>query len=146
MLKLRGRHLVAVEDLVVDGHLIAIVMELVTGGTLRRYAETRGPLAAPAALGFVRQILLGLEVVHAHGIVHRDVKPENVLLDATQNDQKPIAKVSDFGIARLVDGPRLTGTFNYIGTAHYCAPEIPEGRHPPRRLTSTPPESCCISS
>lgn len=105
-------------------------MELVTGGTLRRFADSHGPLAAPAALGLVRQILLGLEVVHAHGVVHRDVKPENVLLAASANPEEPIAKVSDFGIARLIDGPRPTGTSSYIGTAHYCAPEIPEGRIP----------------
>jgi serine/threonine-protein kinase len=127
MLRMRDEHLVAVEDMIVDGDTVAIVMELVGGGTLRRHAGDTGPMAVPTALRLTRQVLAGLDVVHANGVVHRDVKPENVLLDQSAGAREPLAKVSDFGIARLTDGPRLTGTFNYIGTPHYCAPEIANG-------------------
>ncbi len=127
MLKLRDEHLVVVEDMIVDGETVAIVMELVNGGTLRRHAVDTGPMAALTALRFTRQVLLGLDVVHANGVVHRDVKPENVLLDRSQPSSEPLAKVSDFGIARLIDSPRLTATYNYIGTPHYCAPELVDG-------------------
>ena len=127
MLRLRSEHLVVVEDMIVDGDTVAIVMELVGGGTLRSHAVDSGPMAAPTALRLLRQILLGLDVVHANGVVHRDVKPANVLLDRPEGAREVVAKVSDFGIARLVDGPRMTGTFNYIGTPHYCAPEIANG-------------------
>ncbi|HEX4432498.1 MAG TPA: protein kinase, partial [Frankiaceae bacterium] len=127
MLQLRDEHLVAVEDLIVDGDTVAIVMELIGGGTLRRHAADTGPMAAPTALRLTRQVLLGLDVVHRNGVVHRDVKPENVLLDRPEGAKEMLAKVSDFGIARLLDSPRLTGTFNYIGTPHYCAPELANG-------------------
>jgi serine/threonine-protein kinase len=130
MLTMRSEHLVAVEDMIVDGDTVAIVMELVNGGTLRRYANESGPMAAPTALRLTRQVLEGLDIVHANGIVHRDVKPENVLIELTEGSRDVIAKVSDFGIARLVDSPRMTGTFNYIGTPHYCAPEIANGAAP----------------
>ena len=130
MLTMRNEHLVAVEDMIVDGDTVAIVMELVKGGTLRRYATETGPMAAPTALRLTRQVLEGLDIVHANGVVHRDVKPENVLLDRPEGSKDVIAKVSDFGIARLVDSPRMTGTFNYIGTPHYCAPEIANGAAP----------------
>ncbi len=127
MLAMRNEHLVAVEDMIVDGDTVAIVMELVRGGTLRKYAAEAGPMAAPTALRLTRQVLEGLDIVHANGVVHRDVKPENVLLDRPEGSTDVVVKVSDFGIARLVDSPRLTGTFNYIGTPHYCAPEIANG-------------------
>jgi serine/threonine-protein kinase len=126
MIKLRGPHLVNVEDMIIDGQLFAIVMELVNGGTLRAYSEAHGPFAAPVALGFVRQILLGLDAVHSAGVVHRDLKPENVLLH-TGPDGETVLKVSDFGIARLVDSPRVTATANFIGTPHYCPPEVGTG-------------------
>ena len=129
MLKLRGPHLVNVEDMIIDGQLFAIVMELVNGGTLRSYAEARGPFAAPVALRLVRQILLGLDVVHAAGVLHRDLKPENVLLHKDP-DGEIVLKVSDFGIARLVDSPRVTATANFIGTPHYCPPEVAAGTPP----------------
>ena len=130
MLALRGPNLVVVEDLIVDGDMVAIVMELVTGGTLRGYLKSRGRLDELTALNAIRQVLLGLGVVHGHGIVHRDLKPENVLLATSTEVTGLTAKVTDFGIARALDGPHLTGAFDYVGTPHYSAPEVAEGRIP----------------
>ena len=130
MRAMRSPNLVAVEDLIVDGDDIAIVMELVAGGTLRDHMESKGQLSPDDALEVIRQVLLGLTKVHAVGIVHRDLKPENVLLVGAPGDNGFLAKVSDFGIARLVDGPRLTGTNVFIGTPHYSAPELIEGSLP----------------
>ncbi len=127
MLTMRSEHLVTVEDMIVDGGTVGIVMELMQGGTLRRLATDTGPMAAPTALRLTRQVLDGLDVVHANGVVHRDVKPENVLLDRPEKSGETVAKVSDFGIARLLDGPRLTEASSYLGTAHYGAPEIAHG-------------------
>ena len=131
MRAMRSPNLVAVEDLIVDGDDIAIVMELVVGGTLRAYLEASGPLPPEIALEVVRQILLGLMKVHSVGIVHRDLKPENVLLVGIPGEKGFLAKVSDFGIARLVNGPRMTGTDVFIGTPHYSAPELIEGSSEP---------------
>ncbi len=72
----------------------------------------------------------GLGVVHGHSVIHRDVKPENVLLALSPEPPGYLVKVSDFGIARLLDGPHLTATRDYIGTPHYSAPEIAEGVSP----------------
>ena len=130
MLALRSPHLVVVEDLIVDGDVVAIVMELVSGGTLRQHMTVNGPLSEGEAFEAIRQVLLGLGVVHGHGVVHRDVKPENVLIGTNPETGGLTIKVSDFGIARLLDGPHLTGTFEYIGTVHYSAPEIAQGLPP----------------
>ena len=130
MRAMRSPNLVAVEDLIVDGDDIAIVMELVQGGTLRDHLEATGPLPPEVALDVVRQVLVGLMKVHAVGIVHRDLKPENVLLVGVPGQDGFVAKVSDFGIARLVNGPRMTGTNVFIGTPHYSAPELIEGNTP----------------
>ena len=80
MLAMKGRHVVNVEDLIVDGDEVAIVMELVDGGDLRSYIECRAPLSELHALTLTRQILLGLATMHGRGITHGDIRPEKVLL------------------------------------------------------------------
>ncbi len=129
MLAMASPHLVRVEDLVVDGDTVAIVMELIGGGSLRDHLAGNGPLSVTAALDLVGQILQGLGVVHGHGVVHRDVKPSNVLLEGS-GDGAVTAKITDFGIARLVDGPRLTQAQDYVGTTHYSPPELAAGAVP----------------
>ena len=129
MLELRSEHLVAVDDLVVESDAIAIVMELVDGGNLRSYLQQHGPRSSLDALNLVGQVLEGLAVVHAAGIVHRDIKPENILL-TTDGARAPLVKVTDFGIARATSGPRMTVSSQYLGTPHYAAPELFDGRHP----------------
>ncbi|MFG2829801.1 serine/threonine-protein kinase [Streptomyces sp. NPDC048434] len=147
LLSLDHPHVVGVRDLVVDGNDLALVMDLVRGTDLRTRLERERRLAPEAAVAIAADVADGLVAAHAARIVHRDVKPENVLLDM----QGPLgpggahpALLTDFGIARLVDSPRRTlpqppagGTAvslrstKVIGTPDYLAPEIIEGL-PPR--------------
>ncbi len=96
-----------------------IVMDLVEGQSLWQ----RGFLPLPEALGVARQICGALDHAHAHGIIHRDLKPENIVLTSTQT-----AKLMDFGLARSLDGPRLTEEGVVVGTFSYLAPEILMGQ------------------
>ena len=117
-------NVVRVIDLVVEGDTAGIVMELVDGQDLRYQLLQRRTLPPAEAVGFVRQLLEGLSAVHAAGIVHRDVKPENLLLDVSLGE--PELKLTDFGVARLSHGSALTKMTSVIGTPDYMAPEIAE--------------------
>ncbi|MDH6121472.1 serine/threonine-protein kinase [Kitasatospora sp. GAS204A] len=124
---------VGVRDMVVDGEDLALVMELVHGTDLRSRLEREGVLAPQAAASVIADVADGLAAAHAAGIVHRDVKPENVMLDLAAPPGPggvPRAKLTDFGIARLVDAPRRTRASRIIGTPDYLAPEIIEGLEP----------------
>lgn len=117
--KLGDPHVVAVYDQGQDGDLVFLAMEYVAGRTLRALLDTDGALVPREALRLQRQILQALATAHRAGIVHRDVKPENVLL--TEGGQ---VKVADFGLARAVS----TVTTNTLGAAAfgtvcYLAPE-----------------------
>jgi len=118
--------LVRVRDLVAEGGTLAIVMDLIDGSDLRRYLRARGSLTAPDAVALSDQVLDALAVVHAQGVVHRDIKPENILVD-TSGPGQPRALVTDFGIARLTDGPAMTRRSGLIGTPRYMAPELSTG-------------------
>ena len=122
--RLRHPHLVRVYDLVVEGGELGIVMDLVDGEDLRRIAR-RGPLDPGAAASLLAQTADGLAAVHAAGVIHRDVKPQNVLV--TERDGWTTALLSDFGIARAVEGATQT---QLIGTPAYLAPEVIAGRPP----------------
>ncbi|KDN85215.1 serine/threonine-protein kinase [Kitasatospora cheerisanensis] len=126
-------HVVGVHDMVVDGSDLALVMDLVQGTDLRTRLERDGVLAPLVAASVIADVADGLAAAHAAGIVHRDVKPENVLLDLAAPagpGGAPRAKLTDFGIARLVDAPRRTRATRIIGTPDYLAPEIIEGLEP----------------
>ncbi|MFI1033487.1 serine/threonine-protein kinase [Streptomyces sp. NPDC020951] len=134
LLGLEHPHVVSVRDLVVDGNDLALVMDLVRGTDLRTRLERDRRLAPEAAVAIVADVAEGLSAAHAAGVVHRDVKPENVLLDM----QGPLgpggshrALLTDFGIAKLIDTPKRTRATKIIGTPDYLAPEIVEGL-PPR--------------
>ncbi|WP_327392283.1 serine/threonine protein kinase [Streptomyces sp. NBC_01186] len=125
---------VGVRDLVVDGNDLALVMDLVRGTDLRTRLEHERRLAPQASAAIAADIADGLAAAHAAGIVHRDVKPENVLLDALAAEGPggaPPALLTDFGVAKLIDSPRRTRATSIIGTPDYLAPEIVEGL-PPR--------------
>jgi serine/threonine-protein kinase len=124
---------VGVHDMVVDGDDLALVMDLVRGTDLRTRLEREGVLSPLHATSVIADVADGLAAAHAAGIVHRDVKPENVLLDLAAPPGvggAPRAKLTDFGIARLVDAPRRTRATRIIGTPDYLAPEIIEGLEP----------------
>jgi serine/threonine-protein kinase len=134
LLGLEHPNVVSVRDLVVDGNDLALVMDLVRGTDLRTRLDREKRLAPAAAVAIVADIADGLAAAHAAGVVHRDVKPENVLLDM----QGPLgpggshpALLTDFGVAKLIDSPRRTRATKIIGTPDYLAPEIVEGL-PPR--------------
>ncbi|AEY89714.1 putative serine/threonine protein kinase [Streptomyces hygroscopicus subsp. jinggangensis 5008] len=134
LLGLEHPHIVTVRDLVVDGNDLALVMDLVRGTDLRTRLERERRLAPEAAVAIVADVADALAAAHAAGVVHRDVKPENVLLDM----RGPIgpggshpALLTDFGVAKLIDSPRRTRATKIIGTPDYLAPEIVEGL-PPR--------------
>lgn len=134
LLSLDHPHIVGIRDLVVDGSDLALVMDLVRGTDLRSRLERERRLAPQAAVAIAADVADGLAAAHAAGVVHRDVKPENVLLDSaapTGPGGAPPALLTDFGIARLVDTPRRTRATRIIGTPDYLAPEIIEGL-PPR--------------
>ncbi|WP_151775151.1 serine/threonine-protein kinase [Streptomyces abyssomicinicus] len=134
LLGLEHPRIVSVRDLVVDGNVLALVMDLVRGTDLRTRLERERRLAPEAAVAVVADVADALAAAHAAGVVHRDVKPENVLLDMDgplgPGNSHP-ALLTDFGVAKLIDAPRRSRATKIIGTPDYLAPEIVEGL-PPR--------------
>ena len=110
---------VAVTDQGQDGPYVFIAMELVRGRTLRDVLRSDAPLQIDRALSILESVLAALAAAHDAGIVHRDVKPENVLIAADGT-----VKVADFGLARAVSTQTLTADSDMLlGTAAYLAPE-----------------------
>ncbi len=109
---------------VIDGRLV-IVMEFVEGRSLRSLLDEEGRLSVPRALAIIYQVLDALEFAHSKGILHRDVKPENILV--AQGDR---VKLTDFGLAALVNPARLSASM--AGTPLYMAPEAWKGKHTPQ--------------
>ncbi|MBS2962485.1 serine/threonine protein kinase, partial [Actinocrinis puniceicyclus] len=123
---LRHRSLVSVRDLVVEGDVLALVMQLVDGPDLRAYLRARGTLGSEEAALLVADVAEALAVAHAAKIIHRDVKPANVLLKPDVGGFRPL--LTDFGIARLADAPSVTRTSQVVGTPYYLSPEVISGR------------------
>ncbi|MDO5724314.1 MAG: Stk1 family PASTA domain-containing Ser/Thr kinase [Flaviflexus sp.] len=101
-----------------------IVMEHVSGDDLRTELSRRGSFSLREALEILIQVLSGLGAAHRAGLIHRDVKPENVLIE--RGESRPIAKVTDFGLARAVAAASTTSTGTVLGTVAYLAPEMIE--------------------
>lgn len=100
-----------------------IVMELVDGPSLREVLRDRAPLPVDDVAGLLAPVCAGLAAVHAAGLVHRDVKPENLLVD-----ERGTVRVADFGIARALDSTRFTPTGIFLGSVDYIAPEVVLGK------------------
>jgi serine/threonine-protein kinase len=116
----------------VDGELPFLVMELVRGESLADYLEREGRMAPDLALGLMRHAARGLAAMHAADVVHRDVKPGNLLLVREGDDQPWAVKVADFGLARI--GSRtITAHGLPLGTTKYMAPEQVVGDEPDPR-------------
>ncbi|MFD7298728.1 serine/threonine-protein kinase [Streptomyces sp. NPDC059897] len=126
LLRLTHPNIVRVRDLVVEGDLLALVMDLVEGPDLHRYLRENGPFSPVGAALLTAQVADALAASHADGVVHRDLKPANVLLKQDTGEMYPM--LTDFGIARLADSPGLTRTHEFVGTPAYVAPESAEGR------------------
>jgi len=126
LLRLTHHNIVRTRDLVVEGDMLALVMDLIDGPDLHRYLRENGPFSPVAAALVTAQVADALAASHEDGIVHRDLKPANVLLADGPEGMRPM--LTDFGIARLADSPGLTRTQEFVGTPAYVAPESAEGR------------------
>lgn len=116
--RLTNPGLVAVYDHGRDGEFAFLVMELVEGGTLRELLRERGPMPPHAAAAVVRPVLEALGTAHRAGLVHRDVKPENILISDSGD-----VKIADFGLVRAVAASNTTSSSVILGTAAYLSPE-----------------------
>ena len=116
-------NIVKIYDVAISDNLKYIVMEFIDGITLKDYIDKVGALGWKEAVHYVRQILTGLTHAHEKGIVHRDIKPQNVML---LRDGK--VKVTDFGIAKGPTSENLTMTDKAIGTVNYISPEQASGQ------------------
>jgi serine/threonine-protein kinase len=126
--RLKDPGLVAVYDQGLDARHPFLVMELVEGGTLRELLAERGPMPPYAVAAVLRPVLGGLAAAHRAGLVHRDVKPENVLI----SDEGEV-KIVDFGLVRAVAEAGITSTSVILGTAAYLSPEqVKDGNASPR--------------
>jgi len=116
--RLKSPGLVALYDQGTDAAHPFLVMELVDGGTLRELLRERGPMPPHAVVAVLRPLLSGLGVAHHAGLVHRDVKPENVLISRDGE-----VKLVDFGLVRATAEAGITSTSVILGTAAYLSPE-----------------------
>ena len=118
-------NIVTVYDVSHSDGLDYIVMELVDGMTLKQYMQKRGaPLNWREALHFITQIVRALGHAHSRGIIHRDIKPQNILVLRDGS-----VKVTDFGIARITSAAQATLTQEALGSVHYISPEQARGSH-----------------
>ncbi|MEP6561781.1 MAG: protein kinase, partial [Nakamurella sp.] len=109
---------VAMYDQGRDGDLVFLVMELVDGGTLRDLLRERGSLSVPITMAILEPLLAALGAAHAAGLVHRDVKPENVLISS-----QGAVKIADFGLVRAVTSQTMATGDVILGTVAYLSPE-----------------------
>ncbi|MBX6381910.1 MAG: protein kinase [Microbispora sp.] len=126
MRTLRHPNIVTVRDFVVEGRRLALVMDLVEGRNLRTLLRQRGTFPPAEAAVLLGQVADAVGAAHAQGVVHRDIKPGNILIE--DNTGRP--RLTDFGVARILHGPGLTQTTSIIGTPTYLAPEVAEGGTP----------------
>lgn len=120
---LSHKNIVSVYDVAIYPDMKYIVMEYLDGITLREYLDNKGALPWKEACVYILQILRALEHAHSKGVIHRDIKPQNVILQ--KNGE---IKVTDFGIAKIPNTPALTMTEKAIGTVYYISPEQASGK------------------
>ncbi len=121
--RLTHANIVSIYDVGVDGNLYYIVMELIQGKTLKEIIiKEKGPLPWKWSINVAIQIASALEMAHKNNIIHRDIKPHNIIIT-----EDGIAKVTDFGIAKAVSNSTITAFGTTIGSVHYFSPEHARG-------------------
>lgn len=120
-LNLIDPHIVRIVDYGNDNQMYFIVMEYIDGQNLKYHMITHGPMEPLRALNYTRQIVEGLETAYIQGVVHRDIKPQNILISG-----KDVVKIVDFGLARSRETVTLTQSNVFMGTAYYISPEQAE--------------------
>ncbi|GAA1778308.1 hypothetical protein GCM10009795_025550 [Nocardioides hankookensis] len=131
-LRIRHPHVLTPTGWAADDHRVVIAMDLVRGGSVDELLTEHGPLPPSYVVLLLDQLLQALAAVHAAGVVHRDVKPANLLLEPT-GDGPPFLRLGDFGVAVPVADVRLTRGPAAVGTDGYMAPEQAAGAAPEPR-------------
>nr|MDH3176755.1 Stk1 family PASTA domain-containing Ser/Thr kinase [Bacillus pumilus] len=115
-------NIVSIYDVGEEDDIYYIVMEYVEGMTLKEYIHANGPLHPKEAVRIMEQVVAAMEEAHAKQLVHRDIKPHNILIDNMGN-----IKVTDFGIAMALSSATITHTNSVLGSVHYLSPEQARG-------------------
>lgn len=118
-------NIVNVYDVGEDGKVNYIIMEYVDGKNLKEIIQSEGTLDEYTALDITKQIAMALSSAHRNGIIHRDIKPHNILI----SNEGRVVKVADFGIAKAVSSSTMTNIGSVIGSVHYFSPEQAKGKH-----------------
>jgi formylglycine-generating enzyme required for sulfatase activity/tRNA A-37 threonylcarbamoyl transferase component Bud32 len=125
--RLEHPNIVTIYDADESGGVHFLAMEYVAGTDLARLVKERGPLPVPAACEYVRQAALGLQHAHEQGLVHRDIKPQNLMAARKGPGGQAVVKIADFGLARFAseraEDEGLTPTGQWMGTPEFIAPE-----------------------
>lgn len=121
LLNLSDPHIVRIVDYGNDDNMHYIVMDYIDGQNLKYHMLTEGQMDTLHALNYARQIAEGLDTAYAQGVVHRDIKPQNILVNS-----KDMIKITDFGLARSRETVTLTQSNVFMGTAYYISPEQAE--------------------
>ena len=115
---LNDQHIVRIVDYGNDDNLYFIIMHHIDGQNLKYYITTYGPIEPLRAIHYILQAAQGLDAAHKIGVVHRDIKPQNILIN-----NKGVVKIVDFGLSRSKESPTITTSDKFMGTAYYTAPE-----------------------
>ncbi|ATP39303.1 serine/threonine protein kinase [Solibacillus sp. R5-41] len=115
-------NIVSIYDVGEDGDMHYIVMEYIKGKTLKQYIQEFSPLSPARSVHIMKQLTSAMSQAHENGIIHRDIKPQNILMDEEGN-----VKITDFGIATSLGATSYTQTNSVLGTVHYLSPEQARG-------------------
>ena len=116
--RLNDPHIVRIVDYGNDDNIYFIILHHIDGQNLKYYIQTYGPMEPLRALNYVLQVAEGLDTAYKRGVVHRDIKPQNILIS-----NKGVVKIADFGLSRSQETPTITESDKFMGTAYYSAPE-----------------------